>query len=186
MYPNLIMQYKRAHAPGGTFFFTVVTYDRKTILCTDKNPGLLKKAFKYVMESRPFHIDAIVVLPDHLHCIWTLPEGDSNFSQRWMLIKRHFTLTCDDPERTPPGASHQHKREQTVWQRRFWEHRIRDERDYNRHVEYIHYNPVKHGLVKAPIDWPHTSFHRFVNKGIYHRDWGGAEPVVFDGSVGNE
>jgi putative transposase len=168
------------------FFFTVVTYDRKRILCSDENPGFLKEAFKCIKERHPFRIDAIVILPDHLHCFWTLPEGDSDFSKRWMLIKKQFTRTCVYPDRNTPSASRLHKREQTVWQRRFWEHQIRDDRDYRSHVEYIHYNPVKHGLVKAPIEWPYTSFHRVVRAGVYHNDWGSAAPVVFDAAVGNE
>jgi len=156
------------------------------MLCNDENPTLLREAFKSVMDRHPFRIDAIVILPDHLHCIWTLPEGDSDFSKRWMLIKKRFTMICHDPDRTLPNASRVHKREQAIWQRRFWEHQIRDEQDYSRHVEYIHYNPVKHGFVEAPIDWPHSSFSAFVARRAYHRDWGSSAPVVFDAAVGNE
>jgi putative transposase len=159
------MRYKRANAPGGTFFFTVVTYDRKKILRHADNPGLLIKAFESVRERRPFKIDALVILPDHLHCIWSLPEGDSDFSTRWMLIKKQFIRMCHDHFKTTPDASRVHKREQTIWQRRFWEHQIRDERDYNQHVEHIHYNPVKHSYVKSPAYWPHSSFHNMLLTG---------------------
>lgn len=180
------MRYKRANAPGGTFFFTVVTYDRKKILCLDDNPGLLIKAFESVRNRHSFKIDAFVILPDHLHCIWSLPEGDGDFSTRWMLIKKQFTRMCHDPFKTTPDASRTHKREQTIWQRRFWEHQVRDELDYNQHLEYIHYNPVKHGYVKAPVDWPHSSFHRFVSDGVYHSEWGMTGPMEFKPTVGNE
>ena len=120
---------------------------------------------------RPVRIDAIVVLPDHLHCIWSLPDGDDDFSTRWRQLKSAFS------HRVPPGerrsASRLAKGERGVWQRRFWEHALRDEADYRQHVDYIHYNPVKHGHVQHVRDWPHSSFHRFVQRGIYPPTWAG-------------
>lgn len=180
------MRYRRSQTPGATYFFTVVTYDRKRILCSDENPGRLKQAMKSVKVDHPYTIDAIVLLPDHLHCIWTLPQGDNDFSTRWMLIKSKFTRTCADSVREISNYSRIQKREQGIWQRRFWEHQIRDDQDYMRHVDYIHYNPVKHGLAKSPMDWKYSSFHRYVKDGTYHPDWGAKEQIVFDGAIGRE
>jgi len=161
------MRYKRSITPGATYFFTVVTCDRKKLLCHDENPNLLKKAFEIVKTRHPFTIDAIVLLPDHLHCLWTLPPDDNDFSNRWMLIKSMFTRSCHDPFHNALTNSRIAKRERNIWQRRFWEHRIRDDEDRNRHMDYIHYNPVKHGLVNSPVDWRYSSFHRYVKAGVY-------------------
>lgn len=180
------MQYRRSTAKGATFFFTVVTHKRRAILCHESNVALLRAAFRYALERHPFIIDAFVLLPDHLHCIWTLPENDSNFSMRWRLIKSYFSRQCRDEFKGKQTAAHLHKCEQAIWQRRYWEHQIRDDGDFIRHAEYIHYNPVKHGLTKSPILWPHSTFHRFVNKGIYHVDWGADSEIVFENHVGNE
>ena len=180
------MKYKRARAEGGTYFFTVVTYQRRKFLCVPENVALLREAFRYVMARHPFKIDAFVLLPDHLHCIWTLPEGDGNFSTRWRLIKSYFTRKCATVCRGHPSASRRRKGEQAVWQRRFWEHRIRDEGDFIQHLEYIHFNPVKHGLVQAPRDWQYSSFHRYVRRGIYDPTWGADEEISFRVSVGSE
>jgi putative transposase len=146
------MQYRRATMEGGTYFFTLVTYNRQRLLCLPTNVSLLRDAFGYVIGKHPFTIDACVVLPDHLHCIWTLPQGDSNFSTRWRLIKSYFSRKCDTLLPENLSISQQKKQERAIWQRRFWEHLIRDEVDFKNHVEYIHYNPVKHGLVQAPKD----------------------------------
>jgi putative transposase len=169
------MQYKRSRAKGASYFFTVVTQDRRRFLCDASNVTLLREAFLYVMDRNPFSIDAFVLLPEHLHCIWTLPENDSDYSNRWRLIKSHFSRKW--------MASN--KREQ-VWQHRFWEHQIRNGEDLIRHVEYIHYNPVKHGLVKSPYAWEHSTFRRYVEQGTYHADWGASHNIVFDVTVGNE
>lgn len=131
------------------------------------------------------HHCAAVVLPDHLHCIWTLPPEDHDFSTRWRLIKTWFTKHCDDNLRADPDAARQRKDEQAIWQHRFWEHLLRDEKDYARHLEYIHYNPVKHGYVQRPIDWPYSSFRAYVHKGIYPEDWG-ATDCDFPENVGME
>ena len=155
------MHYRRAFTPGGSFFFTLVTHRRRPVFANAQAVELLRNAFRTVRASRPFCIDAMVVMPDHLHCIWTLPPGDADFSTRWRLIKTWFTKHCaSDP------------RAQTVWQQRFWEHQLRDAADFAHHVDYIHYNPVKHGLASSPMDWPYSSFRRHVNAGIYPANWG--------------
>ena len=117
-------------------------------------------------------MDAFVILPEHIHCVWTLPGGDNDFSTRWRLVKSFFTKRCEAGKE--------------IWQKRFWEHQIRDDVDFARHVEYIHYNPVKHGHVASPFEWEHSSFREFVRKGIYHPDWGAGERIEFDIGIGNE
>jgi putative transposase len=171
------MNYRRSFASGGTFFFTLVTYDRRPILSSPETVDLLRNAFRYTMERMPFTMAACVILPDHLHCIWTLPAESGDFSTRWRLIKSHFTNHWAVTHETIAVASRTRKGEKTVWQRRFWEHRIRDEMDFNRHVEYIHYNPVKHGLASSPAEWPYSSFRKYVKDGIYPKDWGASESI---------
>jgi putative transposase len=144
------MEYRRSKIEGGTYFFTLVTNNRRQFLCDPPNIILLRKAFRYVMDRHPFKIDAIVILPDHLHCIWTLPENDSNYSTRWRLIKSYFSHRCDLQYRERINSSRQNKKEQALWQRRFWEHQIKNEQDFINHVDYIHYNPVKHRLANSP------------------------------------
>ena len=134
----------------------------------------LRDAIKKVRERHPFYIDAWVLLPDHLHTIWSLPEGDSDFSLRWNLIKRDVTRSCAKHlERSEWLSESKAKhRESTLWQRRFWEHQIRNDRDYESHMDYLHYNPVKRGYVNRVGDWPYSSFHRYVRRGVYSDDWG--------------
>ena len=158
--PTFLMQYRRAIVPGGTFFFTLVTDRRRPILASDEAVDALRNAFRSVRQSRPFEIDAIVVMPDHLHCIWTLPPDDADFSTRWRLIKTSFSKHCPDTLRRTPYEARLTKGEQAIWQHRYWEHQIRDETDFARHVDYIHYNPIKHGLSRSPLDWPYSSFGR--------------------------
>jgi len=179
------MQYRRAKIKGGTYFFTVVTYGRAKILTQLENIGLLREAFGYVMERHPFIVDAAVILPDHLHCIWTLPKDDQDYSTRWRLIKSYFSRKCDVIH-NGSFASRSRKNEKPVWQRRFWEHVIRDENDFSSHVDYVHYNPVKHGLSIAPKDWKYSSFERYVNFGTYDREWGTGRDITFDVSIGKE
>ena len=167
-------QYTRAHAPGGTFFFTVALLERHRTLLTD-HIDLLRAAFSIVRAARPFTLDAIVVLPDHLHCLWTLPPDDADFSTRWRLIKSRLARGLPVGERRSQRRIA--KQERGIWQRRFWEHVIRDERDLRQHVDYIHYNPVKHGHAARPAEWPHSSFHRYVQRGVYTADWGAAPDV---------
>jgi putative transposase len=173
-------RYLRPRTEGGTYFFTVVTFGRKRILTQDISRQLLSKAFVEVKTLYPFSIEALVLLPDHLHAIWTLPDGDRDYSKRWGLIKAKFSQEGKaffDREPTV-NLSRVKRRESTIWQRRFWDHAIRDDADYAKHVDYIHYNPVKHGLVQSVMDWPHSSFHRFVKAGLYPENWG--EAVSFD------
>ena len=180
------MRYRRPQVDNATFFFTVVTYKRRRILCDDENVPLIKDAFKCIMKKHPYSIDAFVMLPDHIHCIWTLPKGDSDFAIRWSLTKSYFTKRCNEKYKNRRNESRVKRAEQAVWQRLFWEHQIRDEWDFAAHVDYIHYNPVKHGYVKSPKAWPHSTFHRYFKNGLYGINWGMGQEILFDGSVGNE
>jgi len=132
---------------------------------------VLRGAFDKIRANYPFEIAAIVILPDHLHAIWTLPPDDANFSMRWRLIRSRFAKAL--PKRERRSAVRKKRNERGIWQRRFWEHLIRDDADYARHVEYCYFNPVKHGLVRRVQDWPHSSFHRDVRLGIFPLDWAG-------------
>jgi REP-associated tyrosine transposase len=180
------MRYRRARVKGATYFFTVVTFNRRKILTQSENVKILREAFRYVMASHPFKIDAFVLLPDHIHCIWTLPPDDGDFSRRWRMVKSYFTRKCSPEFKAPATKSRRHKGEQAIWQRRFWEHLIRDREDLRKHVEYIHYNPVKHGLVGAPRDWEYSSFHRYVRKGVYERGWGAGQEIRFEEIMAGE
>jgi len=180
------MEYRRALIEGGTYFFTLVTHNRRQFLCQPENISLLRESFRYVMQRHPFKIDAIVILPEHLHCIWTLPHSDSNFPTRWRLVKSYFSRHCNTKYHGMITSSRQKKKEQTIWQRRFWEHQIQTEQDFIHHIDYIHYNPVKHGLVNAPLAWKHSSFHRYVHQEIYHLQWGANEEIAFPSHIGNE
>ena len=167
--------YRRYRVPGGCWFFTVTLADRSSRLLVEQMDAL-RLAVARVRDRHPFHIDAMVILPDHLHAIWTLPEGDTDFSRRWYLIKVAFTRSVVASSVAVPRG--RRPGERALWQRRFWEHLIRDENDYARHFDYCHINPMKHGLVAHIADWPHSSFHRAVRDGIYDADWAGtAEPV---------
>lgn len=135
----------------------------------------MRDAFRRTRTTHPFELDAIVVLPEHLHCIWRLPDGDADFSTRWRLIKARFSEAIPNDEQI--CESRGRKGERGIWQRRFWEHLIRDDEDYNRHVDYIHYNPVKHGHCQRSIDWPHSSFKQWVEKGIYSENWGANDTI---------
>lgn len=168
--------YRRAAVPGGSYFFTVVTERRQPILIDPAVRLALREAIVSVRQTLPFRIDGWVLLPDHLHAIWTLPDGDADFSNRWRLIKRHVTRVCG-PDYCRPELLTQRrcaKQYGTLWQHRFWEHLIRGERDFRQHMDYLHANPVKHGLVNAAIDWRWSSFHRWVRHGVYPPDWAGS------------
>ncbi|MBA4421325.1 MAG: transposase [Anaerolinea sp.] len=169
-------EYRRARIQGGTYFFTVVTYHRIPILTDEKARSILKNAWMNVMKRFPFWQEAVCLLPEHIHCVWTLPEGDSDYSVRWKEIKRYFTREYQAKYGglDLPGDSRIKRGEGTLWQRRFWEHAIRDQEDLNRHLDYIHFNPVKHSLVKSVSEWPWSSFHRYVKEGYYAGNWGGA------------
>ncbi len=171
--------YRRTWLPGGTYFFTLVTNQRRPIFYEAQAREALRGAFQWGMEKAgPFQLDALCLLPDHLHCIWTLPENDGDFSTRWKVIKagfsRHYLRLAGNPELV--SRSKFQKGEQGVWQRRFWEHLIRNREDFSNHLDYLHYNPVKHGLLHAVKDWPWSTFHRYVQEGYYNLEWGDELP----------
>ncbi len=152
--------YVRARVEGGTYFFTLTARNRSSVLVNENVRGALREAIEAVRARWPFTVDAWVLLPDHLHCLWTLPEGDADFSKRWSTIKRLTTQTIGE----------------SIWQERFWEHLIRDETDFQRHFDYIHWNPVKHGLAQRALDWPYSTFHRHLKQGVYTADWCDTSP----------
>lgn len=165
--------YRRAHIPGGTFFFTLVTHQRKPLFDSNVGRSLLGECFRQAIQRWPMNVNAIVLLPDHLHAIWSLPTGDSAYSRRWSWIKKEFTKRwlLDSGDECSVSQGRQKERRRGIWQPRFWEHTIKDEDDFERHFDYIHYNPVKHGLVRCPHEWPHSSFHRWVKRGVYPEHW---------------
>lgn len=166
-------EYHRAYVPGGTFFLTLVTFERQRLLAEPDNAARLRRALAAVKRERPFQAIAAAVMPDHIHFVWTLPDGDGDFSSRVGRLKVLFTRSLGESHAQRAGTSRSRlrHRERNIWQRRFWEHAIRDERDLERHVDYLHYNPVKHGLVSCPHLWPHSSFTRWVRRGAYAPNW---------------
>lgn len=163
------MRYRRADVASGTYFFTVNLANREGDLLT-RHIDVLREVMNKVKQAHPFVIEAMVVLPEHLHAIWRLPNDDVDFPMRWSLIKAGFSRRMDKTETI--RTSRLAKRERGIWQRRYWEHCIRDEKDFERHVDYIHYNPVKHGYVSRAIDWPYSTFHKYVETGLLLSDWG--------------
>ena len=163
------MQYRRHYHQGASYFFTINLADRSGDLLI-KHVDVLRYAFKTVKQRYPFYIDAIVILPDHLHMVWTMPDNDADFSKRIKLIKYYFSYQIAKTERI--SNSRRRKGERGIWQRRFWEHCIRNEADYRIHIDYIHMNPVRHGYVERVQDWRYSSFHRFVADGLLPVDWG--------------
>lgn len=178
--------YRRPKITGGTYFFTVVTYRRQRFLCDDPVRTALRDAIAETRTVCPFVINGWVLLPDHLHCIWSLPPDDADFGKRWAMIKRFVTKRCCPALAGDAwlSASKLRRNESAIWQRRFWEHLIRDETDYMRHMDYLHYNRVKHGLANAVKNWPYSTFHRYVNEGVYPDDWGGVHDVRTDENFG--
>ena len=170
------MRYRRTRVPGGSWFFTVVTRDRNPVFRKPVGMAVLRHALRKVRRKLPFTIDAIVVLPDHLHCIWTLPAEDADYSTRWRLIKSFVTRHGDVAGDDQPVS---------LWQHRYWEHLIRDQADFRAHVDYIHYNPVRHGYVGKPVEWPYSSVRRYVMQGLLPADWGGKGVAIPD-TVGSE
>jgi putative transposase len=166
-------EYRRTLQPGGCYFFTVVTHERRPWLTEEDALDRIRNAFRRVMRDRPFTVDAVVILADHLHCIWQLPEGDDDFPERWRQIKRFVSTGIKGPLNA--------RGEKMLWQRRYWEHLLRDEEDWRRHMDYIHYNPVKHGYVCCPGDWAHGSFRQAVARGWYETSWGNMEPTNLAG-----
>ena len=181
--------YRRRHAPGGTYFFTLVTENRQPILCTDRGRLILHRAIEDCRRERPFDAVAMVLLPEHLHAIWTLPPGDADYSIRWARIKAQFTREWlnDGGAEQPRSASRIDHRRRGVWQRRFWEHRVCDAADYEKHLHYIHYNPVKHNLARCPHEYPYSTFDKWVRRQVYEPRWccacdgTVAEPPSFEG-----
>ena len=168
--------YRRSQSKGGTFFFTVVTHNRQTIFKNTENIFMLRKLINEVCDELPFEEIACVIMHDHIHSIWRLPETDNDFSKRWGIIKARFTKFL-----RRRSADYMDKK---IWQQRFWEHEIRDVKDLNNHIDYLHYNPVKHGYVDKVSDWPYSSFHRFVDDGYYEDDWGRGVVVSNMGKYG--
>lgn len=164
------MRYRRNYVPGGTYFFTVNLLDRKKALLVE-HIDELRNAVRWVKYHYPFEIDAWVVLPDHLHAVLTLPEGDYDYSNRWREIKKRFSKSQAVTESISPSRAL--KNERGIWQRRFWEHTITNQQDYWHHVNYVHYNPMKHGLVKRIRDWPYSCFHLAMRCGVYPSTWCG-------------
>ena len=172
--------YRRYFVPGGTYFFTLVMQGRATVFLDARARKILGDVLRECQEKHPFTVVAMVLLPEHLHCIWTLPPGDDDYPVRWNVSKGKFTykwLRSGGTER-PCNASRRRERRRGVWQRRYWEHTIKDETDLENHFDYIHYNPVKHGLVTRPRDWPWSSFQRYVELGHYPIDWGYTDPKI--------
>ena len=164
------MRYRRALVAGGTYFFTVNLADRRSDILV-RHIDDLRQVLDKVKKKHPFTLVAMAVMPEHLHAIWRLPAGDADYPMRWSLIKAGFSRKLTTDERIRP--SRKAKRERGIWQRRYWEHQIRDDADLARHVDYIHYNPVKHGLVAHPVDWPHSTLHAYIERGMAAPDWGG-------------
>jgi len=169
-----LADYRRCYVPGGSFFFTVVTERRAGILANDQARDCLREAIRHCRQYLPFRVDALVMLPDHVHAIWTMPQDDGDYSKRWGIIKKRFTQNwlASGGSEQPVTESQLRYRRRGIWQRRFWEHALRDERDYQNHFDYLHFNPVKHGLVNNVSDWPYSSFHHWVKQGVYAMHWG--------------
>ncbi len=160
--------YRRIHIPGATWFFTINLLERRTTLLTD-NAVALRHAIYWTKRRHPFRIDALVVLPDHMHALFTLPPDDTDYAIRIRLMKWRFCKGL--PRSEWRSAVRERRRERAIWQRRFWEHHIRSQRDFNAHLDYCYYNPIKHGLVEHIRDWPHSTYHRDVRLDRYPRDW---------------
>jgi putative transposase len=163
-----MVNYRRVKVASGSYFFTITLQNRQSSYLID-NVDFLREVFKEVKSQYPIYIRAIVILPEHLHTIWTLPPKDTNYSTRWQLLKSLFTRKL---VKNGVNLIKNAKGEYNLWQRRYWEHAIRDETDMQRHIDYIHYNPVKHGMVNNVKDWPYSSFHRYVEMGVLEPDWG--------------
>jgi putative transposase len=181
------MRYRRVFVPGASYFFTLVTHERAPIFSDSAAIDLYRRAVRKVQIARPFTLDAEVILPDHVHLLCTLPDGDADYPTRVRLIKTAFTRIMHsrtaDGEASPSRTA---KGERAIWQRRYWEHTIRDERDFQAHLDYIHINPVRHGLVAAARDWPHSTFLAWVERGAYDPWWGADEMPPLPAWVGGE
>jgi putative transposase len=172
--------YRRWLVPGATYFFTVVTYERRPIFASEEAVQRLGDVLRQVRRALPFRTIASVLMPDHLHCVWSLPSGDLDFPTRWKKTKREFTVRwiAQQEPQTDVSLSRRSKGERVVWQRRFWEHLVWDEEDLEHCCDYIHYNPVKHGYAASPADWPWSTFKKFVESGAYPAEWGRSLPAT--------
>ena len=173
------MLYRRLRQAGASYFFTLVTFARVPVFADASEIARYRSAVEKIRAKRPLVLEAEVILPDHIHALWTLPENDADYPTRLRLIKAEFSRgrALRSPT-TNVSASRQRKQERDIWQRRYWEHLIRDERDFQAHLDYIHFNPVKHGLSLAPRDWPHSTFHDWVARGVYDEGWGSRDPPL--------
>ncbi len=176
--------YRRWRVEGGTYFFTVVAHSRAPLFADALAREILGDKLRLCQSEWPFEINAIVLLPEHLHAIWTLPSGDANYERRWAWIKKEFTKEwlARGGREQPVSFARRKRGDRGVWQPRYWEHTIDNEHDFDRHFDYIHYNPVKHGHALAPSEWSDSSFHRWVKRGVYEPDWGSSRngPLTFD------
>lgn len=183
-HPTMIMSnYRRDKTPGGIYFFTLVTYQRIWVFNNDQDVEILRAAMSHVKKHDPFEIDAIVILPEHLHLIMQLNEDDSNYSRKLANIKRNFGKIYQKQYQIESILTNSaiKRSERGIWQRRFWEHRIKNSKDYEAHVNYIHYNPVKHKLVQSVADWKWSSYFKFLKAGFYDKDWGTNAPDDIEG-----
>ncbi|MCH8923210.1 MAG: transposase [Planctomycetes bacterium] len=176
--------YRRYFVAGGTYFFTIVTYQRRRLFDSPDNVQRLREALAEVKDEMPFDIRAAAVLPEHIHFIWSLPPGDDRYSKRLGRMKVEFTRSLYGAGNAPRSASASRRRhgESDVWQRRFWEHTIRDEDEFERLFDYVHFNPVKHGYARCPHEWPASSFGHWARRGVYEMQWG----CCCEGRVGKE
>ncbi len=177
-------KYFRVKLPGGCYFFTLVTFGRSKFLTSETARHILRQVWKEVQRKHPFNVEAMCLLPDHLHCIWRLPDGDDDTPKRWrpikaMFSKRYLKAGGIEGQR---NQSRRGKSEAAVWQRRYWEHTIRNDTDFAMHFDYIHFNPVKHGFVSSPQDWKWSSFHRYLRLGYYSEEWGSSQSFTFNES----
>jgi putative transposase len=180
------MQYRRVFIPGASYFFTLITYQRARIFSDATNVERWRCATKKIQRTRPFVVEAEVIMPDHLHVIWALPQTDSDYATRIRLIKTAFTKDLTGSIGAKSSTSRASKGERTVWQRRYWEHTIRDECDFQAHLDYIHINSVKHGAVARPGDWPHSTFSIWKERGVYDQHWGTGEMPPLPDWAGRE
>ncbi len=179
--------FRRLRLAGESYFFTVVTFERRPLFANASAITAFRDAQAQVASKHPFVIEAEAILPDHIHSVWSLPEDDAEYATRWMLIKSGTSRRLAQTVNLPPvSESRRRKREVAVWQRRYWEHVIRDEKDFVRHVDYIHYNPVKHGLVENPEDWPYSTYQLFYDAGEYSSGWVSQYASISDAGIGGE
>ena len=180
------MKYRRFYQPGGTYFFTLVTFNPMEIFLEDSACDLFTQAISYVRNNHPFQAKAYCICLDHIHMVWSLSEDDYDYPTRWRLVKSCFCRNYRKENRISGPVSRKVGENRAIWQRRYWEHWIRDKDDLVKHIEYIHYNPVKHGLVDAPEKWKYSSFQDYVDQGLYQRDWGAQGDFKYLDAFGNE